>query len=88
MISYLIDVSFLVLGLAVGVFFFRSLKQTTRLILEEGSYLRIGGLYLLRFALAFVMFYAAARTGLLAALLAVAGFTLARLVVLRAEKTV
>jgi len=54
--------------------------------LQGGSVLRIGFLYVIRFILAGAVFYAAARAGLLEVLLAVTGFTLARLFVVRTQK--
>ncbi|HKJ62175.1 MAG TPA: ATP synthase subunit I [Hyphomicrobiales bacterium] len=83
---YILGALFFILGLIVGLFFFFTLRQTVLMVLQGGSVLRIGFLYVIRFILAGAVFYAAARAGLLEVLLAVTGFTLARLFVVRTQK--
>lgn len=82
MMAYVFFLSFFALGLVAGVMFFAVLKRTVRLLVTGGSAWRVGVLYVARIVIAGAAFYWAARTGTTELLIALVGFTVARLIFL------
>jgi len=70
-------------GAALGTFYFILVHRTARLHAAAGPATRIAALYALRLALAVVVFWAIAQQGALPLLLTLAGFILARMIVMR-----
>jgi F1F0 ATPase subunit 2 len=70
-------------GIVLGALYFVLVHRTARLHAAAGSAGRIVALYALRLALAVIVFWAIAQQGALPLLLALAGFIVARMLVMR-----
>jgi F1F0 ATPase subunit 2 len=70
-------------GVALGGLYFVLVHRTARLHAAAGSAWRIIALYAVRFVLAITVFWAIAQQGAMPLLLTLAGFIVARMVVMR-----
>lgn len=77
---------FAALGLALGVFYFLTMRRTVRLHTEHAPAGRIVAHYAVRIVAAVAVFLFAARAGSLPLLVTFAGFIAARMAVLRRVK--
>ena len=74
---------FLFAGAALGALYFLMLREAARLLAAGGGALRAAPLHAARFAVAGTGFWLAAQNGAAALLATLAGFVLARVVVMR-----
>lgn len=87
MTPYLVAFFFFAVGVGVGLFFFSALKRTVRLFIGGGASWRIVALYLFRFAVTGLAFFWASRFGAVGLISAACGFTFARLIAVRKERS-